>query len=203
MKPPLTQETVKSVLDYNPDTGIFTWRYRSDHPQRWNTRYAGQPAGTTTPDGYIKIMMPGRIQYNAHTIAWLYVYGEWRPGEIDHRLGVRGDNRIAELRLTTSPDNCCNKAMQKNNKSGFVGVHFDRQHGLWRARITRDKQNLDVGFFRSAEEAAAARQRQVPHVQGDFAPSDPERPKYRHNRDFVAKRPRRRHATPGGALDGP
>lgn len=191
-KPPLDVEFVRSILDYDPVTGIFRWRYRSSAPKNWNTRYAGAIAGTKTPDGYICIQIgktatKSGIHYRGHILAWLLVYGEWAPNGVDHRHGTRDDNRIAELRKADSSENACNKAMQRNNKSGFVGVHFDAQRGKWRARVSVNRTSYDGGFFDTAEEAAAARPVLVTKIQGAFAPEDANRPRYRHSREYIRK----------------
>jgi hypothetical protein len=66
----LTQERLKEVLNYDPETGIFTRAVkRHKYP-------AGEKAGTVEFNGYIVIRISGKT-YKAHRLAWLYVYGEW------------------------------------------------------------------------------------------------------------------------------
>lgn len=180
---PLTAEFVRAVLDYDPLTGVLTWRYRPDMPKRWNTRYAGKPAGYTTPQGYIVIQIGKRVHYPAHQLAWVHFHGVWPENEIDHRYGVRNDNRINELREATDSENGCNKVMQRNNKSGFVGVHFDSQRGKYRSSANIGGRRYDFGFFNSAEEGAAARQRGIDALHGDFAVKKLVRKRYFHSRD--------------------
>ena len=45
MSSDLTADYVRSILDYDKETGIFVWRYRSDKALNWNARYAGKEAG--------------------------------------------------------------------------------------------------------------------------------------------------------------
>lgn len=182
--PALTADFVKKILDYNPETGVFTWKPRTDGKWfwRWNTRYAGKAAGTIHYTGYIKIQIGKRMHYNAHVLAWLYMTGEWRPGEVDHRHGVRDDNRFAQLRLSDNSLNAFNKAMQSNNTSGFVGVTWNKQQNAWHARITLYGRSKHIGFFKSAEEAGAARTAYIESI--DHACKNPgERKKYMHSRD--------------------
>jgi len=178
-----TAEQVRRMLDYDPKTGILTWRHRSEHPRRWNSRYAGKPAGTKGKTGYVYIELRSGLPASAARIAWLIVTGAWPERMIDHRNGVRDDNRWENLRLADNSQNSTNKAKQRNNASGFVGVHFNRQNGKWRACVNLRRVRHDVGFFATAEEAAKARESYVKEHQGEFAPTDPERKRYEHHRD--------------------
>jgi hypothetical protein len=184
-RPALTAEFVRSILDYDPLTGLFTWRNRPDLPKKWNTRYAGKRAGAKGPRGYVQLQIsnPNRVNYPAHQLAWVHYYGVWPADQIDHRYGIRDDNRISELRLATNSDNGCNKPMQRNNKSGFIGVHFDQQRGKWRAKINRHGRIQFDKFFDTPEQAHQARQSALAEAHGEFAIVDPLRPRYLHNRD--------------------
>ena len=99
----MTQEKLKSLLDYNPETGVFTWKRRTDIENLrirngWNSKYAGRQAGSKvkTPHlPYIRI-----AGYLAHRLAWLYMTGEWpeEGKEIDHINGDASDNRFCNLK---------------------------------------------------------------------------------------------------------
>lgn len=179
----LSAEFVRSILDYDPKTGIFHWRYRHDCPQKWNTRYAGRIAGTAKGAGYHWIQVKGPVAYAAHRLAWLYVTGAWPPEQIDHKNGNRSDNRIANLRPATNSNNSCHKRIQSNNTSGFVGVCFNTQIGKWEARINIKRKCIYRAFFRTAEAAHEARQIALPLAHGEFVPADPHRKRYAHERD--------------------
>src|SRR5436190_23425691 len=105
----LTQEKLKEVLDYDPETGLFTSRVsRGGRP-------ASARAGCVTTKGYIKLSLCQK-RYYAHRLAWLYVYGEWPSKQIDHINCVTDDNRIANLREATSAQNITNSRARRDNK---------------------------------------------------------------------------------------
>ena len=91
----LTQERLHEVLNYDPDTGIFTWKERPIETFKtvgagntWNTRYAGTVAGSKDKDGYIVVRIGGK-RYFAHRLAFLYVHGYMPEQEIDHDNQVK------------------------------------------------------------------------------------------------------------------
>ena len=182
-----TVDFVRRVLSYDPKTGILTWRTRSDVRRQWNTKYAGTQAGSVARSGYRYISFKGLAPVGAHRIAWCHFHGDWPTFTLDHINGMRDDNRILNLRPVDGAENSVNKARQKNNTSGFVGVSFERQRGLWRARVNFRRMMYDVGFFSTAEEAAAAREEFARKIHGEFAPKNPGRQKYRHHRDTPRK----------------
>lgn len=144
----LTAERLHEVLCYYPRTGAFRWRV-SRGPVA-----AGSLAGTTNHAGYIVISIDGH-RYMAHRLAWFYVYGEWPADEIDHRYGVRNDNRLTKLRPATHAQNGQNRhKAYANNRSGFMGV--SKLGGRWRATIKVDDKQKSLGYFGTAEEAHAA-----------------------------------------------
>jgi hypothetical protein len=103
-------------------------------------------------NGYWCIRLDG-VLYLAHRLAWLYMYGLWPPGQIDHISGERLDNRILNLRETTPSENNQNRrTAPKHSKSGVFGV--SERGGKWTARISHEGICYRVSGFFSAEEAA-------------------------------------------------
>jgi hypothetical protein len=146
----ITQEYLKSRLNYNSETGEFNWIGKP------NKRLpSGYKAGTLTR-GYVMIHMNGKV-YSAHRLAWLYVYGKLPSNSIDHINGIKDDNRITNLRDLTTAENAQNifKA-QKNSSHGLLGISLDKKQNLWRARITLNKRRIYIGKFKSKEDAHKA-----------------------------------------------
>lgn len=164
---PLTAEYVREILSYDPETGILRWRHRFTFSPGWSTRYFDKPAGFKVR-GHLQIQIDG-ANYYAHRLAWLIFYGEWPEDQIDHVNGVRDDNPIKNLRLADNSENGFNKAMQRNNTSGFIGISFSAQRGMWEARIWVKQKCKWRGFFDTPEEADKARRQAIKTIHGNFA----------------------------------
>lgn len=165
----LTQEIVKELLDYDPETGLLTWKERtskwfdngsksSEHNQKvWNSREAGNLAFETyNGQGYKKGYILSK-PYKAHRIIWLWWYGEWPKGNIDHINQIRDDNRIENLRVVTQIENCKNQVKRKNNTSGVTGVYFDKACKKWIAQVFVNRNKIHLGVFVNFEDAVKAR----------------------------------------------
>lgn len=95
--------------------------------------------------------------YLEHRLAWLYVTGTWPSDQIDHVNGIRDDNRIFNLREATGPENNGNQRQARSdNKTGLLGVYWDKQHKKFSAKIMFSGKHKYLGYFPTAEEAHAA-----------------------------------------------
>lgn len=141
----LTQDRVKTLLSYDPDTGFLTWR-------KTNRR-----AGTRHYSNYRNVFVDGRC-YIEHRVIWLYAHGEWPSVDIDHINRQRDDNRLQNLRLATREENCQNQPVRKTNRSGRTGIYFHKISQKWAAVISVRKKQLHLGVFDTLEEAVAARE---------------------------------------------
>ncbi len=151
MKEKLTQSELKRQLHYDPLTGIFTWINSNSLRVR-----TGDTAGCSRKDGYIRIKINGK-NYLAHRLAWLYMEGYFPEHHIDHKFGIRDDNRWSELQHATRSCNMQNQAISTCNSSGFPGVALDRTSGKWRSRIIINQKVSYLGHYDDPLEAALAR----------------------------------------------
>lgn len=158
----LTQEYLKSILHYDPETGIFTWKVRSA-----NCIHIGDVAGNLQPNGYIYIQIDGK-KYSAHGLAYLYMHG-YIPYEIDHWSGEKSNNRIANLLDVTHAENNWKRNTPNTNTSGFRGVNFHKSKKKWRAQITKDGKTRHLGYFDTAVAAASVRNKAADELHGIFA----------------------------------
>ena len=172
IKTGLTAEYVRSILDYDPATGVFVWRYRTQMRIQWNARYAGREAGyvrrASNGKQYRLIGIDG-VQYYAHRLAWLYETGEWPDDEIDHRDGDGLHNWFDNLREATRKMNSANSRKPRTAKSRLKGVTWSSAHGRFKAQITVDQKGIHLGYFDSEEEAHAAYVAAAREHFGEFA----------------------------------
>ena len=160
---------LRSILSYDPGSGLCRWRWRSDRAQNWNSRFAGKIAGAPCgSQGRWQITI-NDTRYLRARVAWALHYGEWPTQDIDHRDTDNANDRIDNLRLATDAQNLANRAAQSNNTSGFKGVNFDKQTGRWRAKIKAGGKFYDLGRHPTAETAAEAYAAAARRLHGEFA----------------------------------
>lgn len=156
----LTDDRLKSIMDYDQETGIFTSKVSRSNIKIGDT--IGSPN-----KGYLDASVDG-VRYKMHRLAWLYVYGEYPSEYIDHINGNKTDNRICNLREATNQQNQYNVGLSTQNTSGYKGVYLHKPTGKWRARIRIDKKQKDLGSFSTPQEAYSAYAHMASIIQGDY-----------------------------------
>lgn len=158
----LTQNYLRECFDYEPETGLGTWRIRPlNHfptARGWrifNRRYAGEIVGNFCNDGYINIQIDG-INYRFHRLAFVWMTGE-QPNEIDHINGVRDDNRWCNLRNGNRFGNQKNVKRRIDNTSGQTGVSWHAKVNKWEVSIYVNKKSIYLGVYSDYAEAIAIR----------------------------------------------
>jgi len=157
----ITQEYLKDLLSYDPDTGVFTWIKTKS-----NRCVAGNQAGYLMKHGYRSVQVNGKL-YTEHRLAWLYMYGYLPRGMVDHKNGNRADNRIDNLRLAGQSQQNANQKMRKDNTSGFRGVTYDTRRKKYFAQTSISGQHIFLGYFNNAEDAARAYNRFAKETFGE------------------------------------
>lgn len=143
----ITQNHLKSILNYDQETGIFTWKIKK------GKKVAGSIAGKDC-HGYISIGIDYH-QYFAHRLAWLYVYGVM-PSKIDHVNGNKSDNRILNLRPANTSQNACNSKVRSDNSSGIKGVSWDKTYKKWYAKCCINQKQYNLGKYINKADAEKA-----------------------------------------------
>lgn len=153
MQEKLSQERLKQLLRYDEATGEFTWLV-----SKGSRATKGSMAGSDDGQGYMHIAIDGRY-YRSHRLAWLYCFGQWPVGQVDHVNHKRDDNRLANLREVSHSENQRNSSLCRNNTSGHQGISFEKSRQRWRVQVSAidTGKRKHVGYFASMQEAISAR----------------------------------------------
>lgn len=95
----------------------------------------------TTANGYIATR-----DFNIDKVVYLHRLILNSGGVIDHINRNRTDNRKSNLRLVNAQQNCINKSIQKNNKSGITGVFYCNERKKWVAQLTYNGKKIMKRF---------------------------------------------------------
>lgn len=153
-------QTLRSLFDYDPETGILAWRKKdplTKQDKRFNSIFAGKRAGTLDSWGHRQIKINGRLHL-AHRLIWALVTGAPPTSQIDHIDGDRDHNAWSNLREATPQQNAWNRAPSRHSGTGTLGVHFhkDGRSKPYRAMIHVDGKRRFLGYFTTLDEASAA-----------------------------------------------
>ena len=163
-----SQETIKSLLDYDPETGVLRWKARSNAPQAWNTRWAGKVAGARGVNG-LQVQIDWVLFY-AHRLIWVYVHGDIESGkQIDHKNCDHFDNRLENLRPATQAQNGSNSRLRKGRRLPKGVTQDTRWRNRYFARITINNVSTYLGSFKDPASAHAAYWRATLAAKGEFA----------------------------------
>ena len=157
-----TQDRVRELLDYDPETGVLTWKVSRGRVK------PGSRAGHRQPRGYRQVTVEGR-RHLEHRLVWFHVHGQWPANEIDHVNRIKDDNRIANLREATTLQNRSNLPDQRRVNGLPRGVYPNYHGGRFRARIWDGSiwKERHLGTFDTPEEASEAFQaawREIRHT---------------------------------------
>lgn len=156
MKHEVNAEFVRFLFDYEKSTGSLIWA----NPLLRSKKRRGDIAGSIKRDGYRCVCIQGRY-YQAHRVIWLYLYGRWPRGQIDHINCRRDDNRIENLRECTRVQNNWNRMATGALKVKGVSAI--------RGKFQVICNESYVGIFKTIEEASAAYDRAAKKAYGEFA----------------------------------
>ena len=88
---------------------------------------------------------------------------------VDHIDRNKLNNTRDNLRTCTRTQNQANKCKRKDNTSGMKGVSWHKESRKWRATMTVDRKHVNVGYFRSKEDAYNAYIKKSKELYGEFA----------------------------------
>ena len=159
----LTVEELKGLLAYNPDTGLFKWRYKA----RFGIN-PGDIAGRNGFWGYIRICVKGK-DYRANRLAWAFMHGSIPEGmDVDHINGQRDDNRLSNLRLASRSQNRMNSKVRPGTNTGMKGIRWRDDIKKFRVTIYLNGKGHNGGSFDNIEDAKLAAQKLRESLHGEF-----------------------------------
>jgi len=147
----LTVERAVELFHYNPKTGDLTRKINSGAHGR-----AGAVVGYTDSSGYYQVGIDTR-SFLVHRVIYLIMTGIWPQEDVDHINHNRKDNRWSNLRPATRAQNSRNRKRPSNNRSGVIGVYWDKGRSMWRAVIAFNGKNICLGRFADITCAVQAR----------------------------------------------
>lgn len=162
LKKKITQERLKEVYHYDPETGIFTYLGDDQEPGK---RPPGRPRLPPTYEWKVnpRTTIDGESLYFSH-LAWLYVYGEI-PRRLVHVNKNFLDLRIKNLYVPVEkiPAHKRKFPGRRGTISKVMGVSYHKSSGLWQAQLLINgkrgglivKTFLDAVFTRYAMEQCA------------------------------------------------
>jgi hypothetical protein len=161
-----SKKELQRIFSLDALTGQLTRRARADVPLWINTRFANQPAGGIKPNGYVYVSIDYEY-FLAHRVIWKMIFNQ-EPDEIDHRNGIRHDNRLENLRPATKTLNRANSARKGKMLRGVSLL----PSGRYSASISIAHKTTHLGVFDSEQAAHAAFVWAARNLHGEFARTD-------------------------------
>lgn len=86
-----------------------------------------------------------------------YILNPPKDKQVDHINHNKLDNRKCNLRIVTNQENQFNRIPSKNNKSGYVGVYYNKECKKWCCQITLNRKCVHSELFDTKEQAIEKR----------------------------------------------
>lgn len=120
-------------------------------------------------NGYISTIINKKLVY-MHRAILERMLGSENILETDHIDRVKHNNCRWNLRQVTHSQNQMNRGKPSNNTSGVTGVIWFKKNQKWGSRIVVNYRTINLGFFKTFEEAVQARKEAEKKYFGEFAP---------------------------------
>lgn len=163
---------IKENLQYSEFIGDIIWKKDQER------RKAGQSPEGLDSNGYNRMTLGTDFEgkkvkafFRSHRVAWFLKTGQWPLDQIDHKNGIKDDNRWSNLRAANNAQNQANGKLPKSNTSGFKGVYhrFGATKNPYEASVRVNGKLIHLGSFPTPERAHAAYVEAAEKYFGEFA----------------------------------
>lgn len=152
----LTAKRVRELLDYDPVTGSLTWT-----SQMPTDPVEGGKAGALAKAGskyqYRRFIQVDGRRFPAHRLIWLHAKGVLPNGYLVPKNDDYDDLRLGNWEVLTASEAARRGGPRRSNTSGYRGVTWAKDKQRWLTYITHNYKRVHVGYFKTIEEAIAAR----------------------------------------------
>jgi hypothetical protein len=145
--PGFSHERLLHVLDYAPDTGVFTWKV----PSAKNVRVGSEAGGSKSRNGYRYVTVDG-YEVTTSRLAWFYVKGEWPERRVRFKNGDNSDASIDNLTLFNGIGGEFDFKTQEGRKA-YSRAYYKATPHIQKARALRESFGISMEEFRAMSEA--------------------------------------------------
>jgi hypothetical protein len=159
----LTQQKVKDIINYDPLTGIFTWKVSS---QRMKEGKELTSIKRTTPNAkpYYRTRIYGE-HIVLHRLAFIFMLDRYPEKCVDHINGNTLDNRWNNLRECSISENNVNSKLYNTNTSGHKGISVVSSGYLAHTQFKKVRYQK---YFNNKEEAITWIKNKREEIHGEF-----------------------------------
>jgi len=175
----ITAGLVRTMLDYDPETGVMIWKARATdmfedgkhsavhNCAKWNAKFAGKVAGTLTGGYWIITIF--HHHFRRGRLAWAWMMGAFPKEEVDHEDVCPLNDKFKNLREATSTQNKGNQRIPRHNSSGAKGISWDKKNNKWEANIHIANKKKHLGRFYDFNDAVSAYNNAAEKHFGEFS----------------------------------
>lgn len=167
---------LRALINYDPETGVMTWKERGPEwfigyqntsasflpaasiARGWNRENSGKIIGAVNHNN-IPVSIFG-IRYLCARIAYAITRDCWSEHPVTTTEKNRKKFAKNNIRLVSDiiADEIRDAAFfrDRGKTSSYIGVSFQKSKSRWRARISVNSKSIDLGRFKTEEEAADA-----------------------------------------------
>ena len=126
------------------------WRWKR-HRNRTAPKFNKCNNKPNKSDGYVQPGINGKKVFQHRIIAAVFLGLDIHDTkiEVDHRNGIRHDNRLENLRLVNHQEN-------NFNQTKALGYYWNKQKNKWHARICLNGKDKHLGYYDNEEDARNA-----------------------------------------------